>query len=59
MTGRSTYTPPLRRQRLPPAEKVGVLVPPHYSPAQRARARVHLPELLAAIAAAPDPHEKP
>ena len=41
--------------RLPPADRVGVLVRPLYSPAQRARAAVWLPRLLADLAAAPGP----
>jgi hypothetical protein len=51
-TPRATQPPP-RRARLPPADRVGVLVRPLYSPAQRARAAVWLPRLLADLAAAP------
>jgi hypothetical protein len=45
--------PPPRRARLPPADRVGVLVRPRYSPAQRARAAVWLPRLLADLAGQP------
>ena len=45
--------PPPRRAHLPPADRVGVLAQPRYSPAQRARAAVWLPRLLADLAAAP------
>ena len=53
--------PPPRRARLPPADRVGVLARPRYSPAQRARAAVWLPRLLADLAAAPGsgPGESP
>ena len=53
-TPRATQPPP-RRARLPPADRVGVLIRPRYSPAQRARAAVWLPRLLADLAAAPGP----
>ena len=59
MTTPRTPQPPLRRARLPPADRVGVLVRPRYSPAQRARAAVWLPRLLADLAAAPGPDEPP
>jgi hypothetical protein len=49
----SAPQPPPRRARLPPADRVGVLVRSLYSPAQRARAAVWLPRLLADLAAAP------
>ncbi len=51
----SVPQPPPRRARLPPADRVGVLVRPRYSPAQRARAAVWLPRLLADLAATPGP----
>ena len=51
-TPRATQPPP-RRARLPPVDRVGVLVRPRYSPAQRARSAVWLPRLLADLAAAP------
>ncbi len=51
----SAPQPPQRRARLPPADRVGVLVRPLYSPAQRARAAVWLPRLLADLAAVPGP----
>lgn len=51
--------PPLRRARLPSADRVGVLVRPLYSPAQRARAGVWLPRLLADLAASPGPGDPP
>jgi hypothetical protein len=51
----SATQPPPRRARLPPADRVGVLVRPRYSPAQRARAAVWLPRLLADLTAAPGP----
>jgi hypothetical protein len=46
---------PRRRYALPPPSKVGVLVRPLYSAAERARAAVYLPQLLADLAAAPGP----
>jgi hypothetical protein len=46
---------PQRRARLPSADRVGVLVRPLYSPAQRARAAVWLFRLLADLAATPGP----
>jgi hypothetical protein len=52
MTTPRAPQPPPRRARLPSADRVGVLVRPLYSPAQRARAEVWLPRLLADLAAA-------
>jgi hypothetical protein len=43
---------PPPRARLPSADRVGVLVRPRYSPAERASAAVWLPRLLADLAAA-------
>jgi hypothetical protein len=53
MTTPRAPQPPPRRARLPSADRVGVLVRPRYNPAQRARAAVWLPRLLADLAAAP------